>query len=91
MFPVFVAFGSVATVYLYVKYKKMKSINRVNQTYDGDVYKKYHKRKPFGRNRRHLVRPNDDFTKRKPYSVTLENPKYRKKRELSEENVNKNK
>ncbi|HPW53247.1 MAG TPA: hypothetical protein PLI19_05625 [Erysipelotrichaceae bacterium] len=79
MTPFLVAFGSVAAVYLYVKYRKMKSINHVNETYDGDVYKKYHKRKPFGKNRRHLVRPNDDFTKRKPYSVTLENPKYREK------------
>ena len=67
----------------------MKSINRVNHNYDGDVYKKHHKRKPFGRNRRHLVRPNDDFIKRKPYSVTLENPKNRKKRALADDsNVN---
>ncbi|MGI6608044.1 MAG: hypothetical protein ACOX1F_03575 [Erysipelotrichaceae bacterium] len=79
MTPVLIAFGSVACIYLYVRYKRSKSFKRVNHTYDGDVYKKYHKRKPFGRNRRHLVRPDDDFIKYKPQSIIMENPKKSKK------------
>ena len=85
MTPFLIAFGSVATIYLYVWYRKSKSIKHVNYTYDGDAYKKYHKRKPFGPNKRHLKRPNDDFIKMKPYSVTMENPKYRKKNVISDE------
>ncbi len=88
MLPVLLAFGSVASIYLYVKYRKMKSIKHVNETYDDEVYKKYHKHKPFTRKRRHIKRPEDDFIKYKPYSVTKENPKLNKS---ANEDANKDK
>ncbi len=75
MTPILVAFGSIIAVYLYVRYRRNKSINHVSQTYDGDVYKKYHKRRPFSPNNRHQKRPDNGILGRKPYSVTMENPK----------------
>jgi len=75
MTPILVAFGSVAAIYLYVRYRKSKSIKHVSHTYDGDEYKKHHKHKPFSPNNRQQKRPDNGILGRKPYSVTMENPK----------------